>query len=92
MTKKKHRPQRTCVGCREVIEKRELVRIVRTQDGVYVDPTGKMSGRGAYLHNDISCWEKGLRGSLARSLKTQFSEEDRDRLMAYKETISKHLE
>jgi predicted RNA-binding protein YlxR (DUF448 family) len=75
-----------------VIEKRELVRIVRTQDGVFVDPTGKMSGRGAYLHNDISCWEKGLSGSLARSLKTQLTDDDKSRLQTYKDTISEHLE
>jgi predicted RNA-binding protein YlxR (DUF448 family) len=75
-----------------VIEKRELVRIVRTQDGVFVDPTGKMSGRGAYLHNDISCWEKGLSGSLARSLKTQLTDDDKSRLLTYKDTISEHLE
>ena len=48
---KKHVPQRTCVACREVNEKRSLIRIVRGPEGVAVDKTGKMPGRGAYLHD-----------------------------------------
>ncbi len=56
----KHVPQRTCVGCRTVMAKRQLVRVVRTADGVLVDPTGKLAGRGAYLHDRRSCWESGL--------------------------------
>ena len=67
----KHVPQRTCVGCRTVMPKRQLVRIVRTADGVLVDPTGKRAGRGAYLHDRRSCWEAGLQGSLARALKVE---------------------
>ena len=47
----KHVPQRTCVGCREVLPKRKMVRLVRTSDGVQIDPTGKLAGRGAYLHD-----------------------------------------
>jgi len=44
----RHVPQRTCVGCRTVRPKRELVRVVRTPEGtVELDPTGKRSGRGA---------------------------------------------
>lgn len=88
MAKKKHRPQRTCVGCRTVLDKRGLIRIVRTAEGVYVDLTGKMSGRGAYLHDSLSCWEKGLHGALARALKTQLTEDDKQRLLAHKETLS----
>jgi hypothetical protein len=72
----KHVPQRTCVGCREVLEKRSLVRIVRTPDGVRIDPSGKLNGRGAYLHDKRSCWEAGLKGSLQHALKVEFSEED----------------
>ena len=67
----KHVPQRTCVGCRSVIAKRQLVRVVRTADGVVVDPTGKLAGRGAYLHDRRSCWEIGLRGSLVHALKVE---------------------
>ncbi len=72
----KHIPQRTCVGCREVLAKRSLIRIVRTSQGVKVDPSGKIDGRGAYVHNKRSCWERAMKGSLAHALKTEFSEQD----------------
>lgn len=81
--RKKHVPQRTCVGCREVLPKRSLIRIVRMTDGVRVDPTGKMAGRGAYLHDRRSCWERGLKGALAYALKTEFSAKDREELSAF---------
>lgn len=79
----KHVPQRTCVGCRQVLPKRTLIRVVRSSEGVRVDPTGKMSGRGAYLHNLHSCWERGLRGGLAHALKTEITEPDREALRAF---------
>lgn len=54
-------PQRTCMGCRQVKPKRELLRIVRTPQGqVVYDPTGKASGRGAYLCTQRDCWETAL--------------------------------
>ena len=81
--KQKHVPQRTCVGCRTVIAKRTLTRIVRCPDGVFIDPTGKMNGRGAYLHDLRSCWERGLKGGLANGLKTTLTPEDRLKLESY---------
>lgn len=85
---KKHIPQRTCVACREVNEKRSLIRIVRTPEGVAVDPTGRMPGRGAYLHDSRECWEKALKkGILARGLKTEISPEDMEVLQAYMEKL-----
>jgi uncharacterized protein len=69
----KHIPQRTCVGCRTVLAKRSLIRVVHQAKGVLVDPTGKLAGRGAYLHNRRSCWEKGLKGPLAHALKTELT-------------------
>ena len=74
--KVKHIPQRTCAGCRQVMPKRSMIRIVRTPEGVQIDPTGKTAGRGAYLHNLHSCWERGLKGSLEHALKTEISERD----------------
>ena len=67
--------------------KRQLIRIVRSPDGVQVDPTGKMAGRGAYLHDRRSCWERGLKGALARALKTELAVEERTRLQEYLETL-----
>ena len=79
----KHIPQRSCVGCRTVQAKRQLVRIVRSSDGVWIDLTGKLAGRGAYLHDRRSCWEAGLNGSLARALKVELTAADRERLVAF---------
>jgi len=76
----RHIPQRTCVGCREVLPKRTLTRIVRSMDGLFIDPTGKLAGRGAYLHNRRACWEAGLKGALAHALKCQLTDQDIEHL------------
>jgi uncharacterized protein len=80
-------PQRTCVGCRLTLPKRSLIRIVRRPDGVQVDPSGKQAGRGAYLHNARSCWERGLKGALANALKTELTVDDRLRLSSYLDNL-----
>lgn len=81
----KRTPLRTCVGCGSVIAKRELVRIVRGEDGsVRPDPTGKRPGRGAYLHADRSCWDMAIKKKrLERSLKTTLSAQDTEALSTY---------
>ena len=85
---KKHIPQRTCVGCREVNEKKALVRIVKSPDGVCIDPTGRMPGRGAYLHEEKDCWEKALkRGALARALKTELTPAEIEALKAHMDEL-----
>lgn len=83
--RRKHIPQRTCVACRKVRPKRELVRIVRTPDGaVMVDETGKRSGRGAYLCPKRSCWETALeRHQLDRALKVELTDATETELRAY---------
>ncbi len=83
----KHVPQRTCVGCRTVLPKRSLIRIVRTAEGVRVDSTGKAAGRGAYLHDRRSCWERGLKGALAKALKTELTHAEREHLEAMANTL-----
>ncbi len=57
-----------------------------------VDPTGKAPGRGAYLHNQQSCWEKGLKGALAHALRTELTEADRERLKAFLATLPEEQE
>ena len=53
-------PMRMCVGCREMKPKRELIRVVRSQDGnVTVDFTGKAAGRGAYV--SVECLERAIK-------------------------------
>jgi predicted RNA-binding protein YlxR (DUF448 family) len=56
---------------------------VRRPDGVFLDPSGKLAGRGAYLHDARSCWERGLKGALANALKTELTVDDRGRLSSY---------
>ena len=85
--RRKHVPQRTCVGCREVLPKRSLIRIVRTPEAVQVDLTSKMAGRGAYLHDRRSCWERGLKGALAHALKTELTDRDRERLTEFMSSL-----
>jgi predicted RNA-binding protein YlxR (DUF448 family) len=83
----KHVPQRTCVGCRTVLSKRQLVRLVRAAGGeVQIDPTGKAPGRGAYLHDRRECWFKALAGgALDHALKVTLTEAERARLRAHGE-------
>ncbi|HEY5728923.1 MAG TPA: YlxR family protein [Anaerolineales bacterium] len=83
----KHVPQRTCVGCREVLPKRTMIRIVRTAEGVQIDPTGKLAGRGAYLHDRRECWERGLKGTLAHALKSDISLDERVKLDEFMSTL-----
>ena len=83
----RHVPQRTCVGCRETLAKRALIRVVRSPEGVRIDLNGKMPGRGAYLHDRASCWERGLKGALASALKTSLSIEEREALQEFMLTL-----
>ena len=81
----KHIPQRTCVGCRTVNPKRQLVRLVRTAAGeVQIDPTGKAAGRGAYVHGRRACWEKALdQRELERALRINLNDAERAALRAH---------
>jgi predicted RNA-binding protein YlxR (DUF448 family) len=77
----RHVPIRTCVVCRQKAGKRQLVRVVRTEQGVQIDPTGKMNGRGAYLCDQENCWDRAVNTDiLSKALKTSLTNEDRDRL------------
>ena len=77
-------PQRTCIACRNVKEKKELIRIVRTNEGeIEIDSTGRKNGRGAYICNDVKCFEilKKTKG-LDRSFKSQIAAQVYDKLIA----------
>lgn len=76
---RKHIPARTCVVCRVKAEKRALTRIVRGADQLMIDMTGKMNGRGAYICNNSSCWEKAIQSNvLDRALNMTLTEQDRE--------------
>jgi hypothetical protein len=70
-----------------VLPKRALIRLVRRPEGVQVDPTGKLAGRGAYLHNVRICWEKGLKGPLSHALKVNLTANDLERLRQFIQTL-----
>lgn len=63
---------RKCVGCHQMKEKKELIRVVRTIDEQFcIDYKGHMQGRGAYLCQNLNCLEKAeKRKGLERSFKT----------------------
>ena len=76
-------PQRQCMGCRERKPKKEMIRIVRTPEGVVtLDFSGKMNGRGAYICPDPACLKKVQKSkALDRSLEVTIPEEVYDRLV-----------
>jgi uncharacterized protein len=76
-------PMRMCTGCRERREKRELIRVVRTPEGIVtIDKTGRKNGRGAYICRDsLPCLEKAVKTKmLERSLETAIEPEIYERL------------
>ncbi len=81
----KHIPQRTCLACRTVKAKPELIRLVRVSDGsIEVDIGGKKAGRGTYLCPARECWEIGLKGSrLERSLRATLTQDNREQLIRF---------
>ena len=81
----KYVPQRTCVACRKVKTKRELIRLVRVASGsVEVDPGEKKAGRGAYLCPVWACWEIGLKANrLEYALRTSLTQDNRGQLIQY---------
>ncbi len=75
-------PQRQCMGCRERMEKRQLIRVVRTPDGqVQMDFSGKVNGRGAYICPKADCLKKARKAkALDRALEITIPDEIYDRL------------
>lgn len=51
----KHIPMRMCIACRTMRQQHELIRIVRTDSGIQLDPDKKLFGRGAYICNNTDC-------------------------------------
>jgi len=69
-----------------------LIRLVCTVDGTAeVDPSGKKSGRGAYLCPSSDCWEKGLKkGRLEQALRKRISAENQARLVEFSKMLLSH--
>lgn len=69
-------PYRTCVVSREKLPKNELIRIVKTDSGVIIDPTGKVNGHGVYLKKDAEVFKKAQEKKiLNKMLETEVSNE-----------------
>ena len=80
-------PQRLCIGCGEMKNKKEMIRGLKTaEDGIVIDETGRKNGRGAYICPSMDCFRKAVKGKgLERSLKMAIPKE------VY-ETLEKEME
>ena len=81
-------PQRQCVGCRMMKNKKELIRILKTDEGIIIDDTGKKNGRGAYICPNEKCLKKAIENKgLERSFKMPVDKEVYDNLKGVFENI-----
>ena len=78
----KKTPLRKCIGCNEMKDKKELIRIVRNKEGdMSIDLTGKMAGRGAYICKDRKCFDMAAKAKrLEKSFKCKIPDELYDSL------------
>ena len=80
--KEKKIPLRSCVVTRERLPKKELLRVVKTKDGIVIDETGKVNGRGAYIKKDKTVIEKAKKQKqLSRVLEIEIPDEIYDELL-----------
>ncbi len=93
--KARHRPQRTCVACRETMDQRELIRVALGDAGLVVDEARRAPGRGAYLCRRPACWQRARETSLARgggalghALRATLDDRDRSTLAAYEQQLA----
>ncbi len=84
MSSQKKPVLRRCTGCGEMKDKKELIRVIRTQDGeILADLTGKMNGRGAYICRNPECLSQAVsRKGLERSLRCKVDRKIYDDLEA----------
>lgn len=89
MAQTKKIPLRKCIGCQEMKEKKQLIRILKTpEDQMVIDVTGKMNGRGAYLCKSRTCFDLAVKNKgIERSFKSKVPEETYDSLKKEIESI-----
>lgn len=69
-------PLRQCIGCGEMKDKKEMIRVLRTEEGIILDSTGRKNGRGAYICPTTDCFNKARKSKgLERSFKMAISDE-----------------
>ncbi len=84
MQKPRKIPQRQCLGCREMKNKRDLIRVVRSPEGeISLDFKGKKPGRGAYVCPDPVCLARARKSrALERAFETAIPAEVYDQMEA----------
>ncbi len=82
-------PMRKCIGCNQMKNKKEMLRVIKTSENeVVLDTTGKANGRGAYLCFSNECLKNAIKNKgLERSLKMQIPKEVYDKLEKEMENI-----
>lgn len=77
--------ERTCMGCNRKKTKKELIRLVIIEDKLVIDNTYKVNSRGAYICNDIICFDKCMKNKrIERSLKHSFTQENYNQIRSTK--------
>lgn len=75
-------PMRTCIACRKSMPKRELYRVVKSGEEIFLDKTGKANGRGAYICKDEECFKKIKKNRLLnRAFEMEVKEEVYEKLL-----------
>ena len=70
-------PRRQCIGCGELKNKKDMIRVIKTpEENIIIDATGKKNGRGAYICKSTECLQKAAKSrGLERSLKVSIPRE-----------------
>lgn len=91
MKKVKKIPQRKCIVCQDRDSKKELMRIVKNKEGeIFLDPSGRANGRGAYICKDAECLKKAIKTkALNRAFKVEVSDEVYEKLLTELEAYDK---
>ena len=91
MKKVKKIPQRKCIVCQDRDSKKEPMRIVKNKEGeIFLDPSGRANGRGAYICKDTACLKKAIKTkALNRAFKVEVSDEVYEKLLAELESYDK---
>ena len=84
-------PQRKCIACQERDSKKGLIRIVKNKDGeIFLDPTGKANGRGAYICKSSECLKKAIKTkALNKAFKIDVADEVYETLISQIEEYEK---
>ena len=87
--KEKKVPMRMCVGCREMKPKKELIRVVKSPEGVVsMDLTGRKPGRGAYVCRSAECLKRAIKQKqLERAFECALGEEAQAQLLKEREAL-----